>query len=84
MSKIKKCCENCHYADLQFKNLVLNADGSQKYHFDKSWDMSLDDPLMCFYPVVGFPYRFKEIEDNFVCDCFKLDKQREIDIKAGC
>ena len=84
MKKIKQCCVNCHYACLQFKNLVLLPDGSPKYNFSKDWDFSIEDPLMCFYPIVNFPYRFKTVDDNFVCDCFLLDKQRESDIKAGC
>lgn len=80
--RIKKICLNCHWADLQFKNLVLNPDGSHKYHFDKSWDMSNDDPLKCHLPLGAF--QDKEVEDNFTCKEFKLDASRERDIKIGC
>ena len=53
MKKIKQCCVNCHYACLQFKNLVLLPDGSPKYNFSKDWDFSIEDPLMCFYRNLG-------------------------------
>lgn len=82
MKKIKHICLNCHWADVQFKNLVLNPDGTHKYYFDKSWDLSHDDPLKCHLPLGAF--QDKEVDDNFTCKEFKIDKDRERDIKAGC
>lgn len=80
--RMQAICLNCHWADLQFKNLVLDKNGVHKYVFDKSWDMSLEDPLKCHLPLGDF--QDKEVADNFTCNAFRPDKQRESDTKAGC
>lgn len=79
---MKKICLNCKHSRQQFKNLVKNMDGSHKYQFDRTWDLAIDDPLMC-QNTQGF-YRFREVQDDFTCKDFSPNKQREDDVKHGC
>ena len=83
--KLKQTCENCHYSHQQFLNMVKLPNGENKYPFDKTWDLSVDDPLICKYPDREFPYYFKEVDDDFTCKLFRANSKRKEDVeKFGC
>ena len=80
--KMQKICLNCKHSKQQFKNMVKDNNGSHKYPFDKSWDLAIDDPLICNNTKSYF--RSFEVDDYHTCENYSSNKQREYDIKAGC
>lgn len=66
---MKNNCKNCIFSHKQFKNLIKNMDGSYKFCFDNKWELAFDYPIIC--QNIDCFYRFREVEDNFICKDFK-------------